>query len=197
MAIAGWLHRQQGAVIEHLNAENRLLRKRLGDQRIIFAHAERRNLAEKARAVGRKTLRELGTVVTPEILFRWYRELETVNGPSFSVSHRASRAPARNLWLWWANGKREPQLGLHAHPGRDGEPWAYAGPRDESQDLLRESLGDTSVEQLREHAARIPERTDQHRMRAAPRHLITAMTKTVSRRAGYATSTEMDFRSKQ
>jgi hypothetical protein len=75
MVVAGWLHRQQAAVIQYLSAENRLLRERLGDRRIIFTDAERRNLAEKARAVDRKTLRELGTIVTPEMLFRWHQEL--------------------------------------------------------------------------------------------------------------------------
>jgi transposase InsO family protein len=75
MVVAGWLHRQQAAVIEYLIAENRLLRERLGGRRIIFTDAERRTLAEKARAVVRKTLRELGTIVTPETLLRWYREL--------------------------------------------------------------------------------------------------------------------------
>jgi putative transposase len=40
-----------------------------------FTDAERRNLAEKAKAVGRKALRELGTIVTPETLLRWHREL--------------------------------------------------------------------------------------------------------------------------
>ena len=62
-------------MIEYLSAENRVLRERLGDRRITFTDAERRNLAAKARAVGRKTLRELGTIVTPETLFRWHREL--------------------------------------------------------------------------------------------------------------------------
>ncbi len=57
-------------MIEYLNAENRLLRERLGGRRIIFTDAERRNRANKAKAVGRKTLRELGTIVTPETLFR-------------------------------------------------------------------------------------------------------------------------------
>jgi putative transposase len=73
MVVAGWLHRQQAAVIEYLNAENRLLRERLGGRRIIFTDAERRTLANKAKAVGRKTLRELGTIVTPETLLRWHR----------------------------------------------------------------------------------------------------------------------------
>jgi hypothetical protein len=49
-------------VIEYVSAENRVLRERLGDRRIIFTDAERRTLAEKARAVGRKTLREVGAI---------------------------------------------------------------------------------------------------------------------------------------
>lgn len=75
MLVAGWLHRQEAAVIEYLKAENRVLRERLGGRRIIFTDAERRHLAEKARTVGRKALRELGTMVTPETLLRWHREL--------------------------------------------------------------------------------------------------------------------------
>ncbi len=75
MLVAGWLQRQQAATIDYLKAENRMLRARLGGQRIIFTDAERRQLAEKARALGRKGLRELGTIVTPETLLRWHREL--------------------------------------------------------------------------------------------------------------------------
>src|SRR5215510_9362503 len=66
MLAAGWLHRQQAAVIEYLKAENRLLRERLGGRHIIFTDAERRQLAETARAVGRKVLIELGAIVTPD-----------------------------------------------------------------------------------------------------------------------------------
>ena len=61
MLAAGWLQRQQAATIEYLKAENRVLRERLGGRRIVFTDAERRQLAEKARAVGRKALHELGT----------------------------------------------------------------------------------------------------------------------------------------
>ena len=52
-----------------------MLRARLGGRRIVFTDAERRQLAEKARALGRKALHELGTIVTPETLLRWHREL--------------------------------------------------------------------------------------------------------------------------
>jgi hypothetical protein len=54
MAVAGWLQRQQAATIDYLKAENRMLRARLGGRRIVFTDAERRQLAEKARALGRK-----------------------------------------------------------------------------------------------------------------------------------------------
>lgn len=73
--VAGWLHRQQAAAIEYLQAENRMLRGRLGGRLIIFTDPERGQLAEKARVLGRKGLRELGTIVTPDTLLRWHREL--------------------------------------------------------------------------------------------------------------------------
>jgi putative transposase len=75
MLVGGWLQRQQATTIDYLKAENRMLRARLGGRRIIVTDAERRQLAEKARALGRKGLRELGTIVTPERLFHWHRAL--------------------------------------------------------------------------------------------------------------------------
>jgi hypothetical protein len=81
---AGWLQQQQATVIEYLKAENSVLRERLGGRRILFTDAERRRLAEKARAVGRKGLRELGTIVTPETLLRWHRELVARRCPVLS-----------------------------------------------------------------------------------------------------------------
>lgn len=68
--VAGWLQRQQAATIDYLKAENRMLRERLGQRRIVFSDAERRQLSEQARGLGRKGLRELGTIVTPETLLR-------------------------------------------------------------------------------------------------------------------------------
>lgn len=75
IVVAGWLQRQQAAAIDYLKAENRMLRARLGGRRIVFTDAERRQLAQKARVLGRKALHELGTIVTPETLLRWHREL--------------------------------------------------------------------------------------------------------------------------
>jgi hypothetical protein len=75
MLVAGWLQRQQAATIDYLKAENRVLRERLGGRRIIFTDVERRRLAEKARVLERKALHELGTIITPDTLLRWHREL--------------------------------------------------------------------------------------------------------------------------
>jgi hypothetical protein len=75
MIAAGWVHRHQLIVIEFLQAENRLLKDRLRGRRIRFTDAERALLARKAKAVGRKALFELDTVVSPDTLLRWHRWL--------------------------------------------------------------------------------------------------------------------------
>ena len=45
-------------VIDYLQEENRVLKQRLGRRRIRFTNVERRRLARKAHALGRKVLRE-------------------------------------------------------------------------------------------------------------------------------------------
>ena len=75
MITAGWVHRHQLIVIEFLQAENRLLKARLRGKRIRFSDAERALLARKAKAVGRKALLELETIVSPDTLLRWHRRL--------------------------------------------------------------------------------------------------------------------------
>ena len=75
LTVSGWVNRHQQCVIEYLQAENRVLREQLGPKRIRWTDAQRRVLAEKARAVGRAALTELGPVVTRDTLLRWYRRL--------------------------------------------------------------------------------------------------------------------------
>src|SRR4029078_4243971 len=75
MVVSGWVHRQQLIVIEFLQAENRLLKERLRGRRIRFTDAERALLARKAKAVGRRALLELDTIVSTYTLLRWHRRL--------------------------------------------------------------------------------------------------------------------------
>jgi len=75
MTVSGWVNRRQLMVIEFLQAENQLLKERLRGKRIRFTDAERALLARKAKAVGRKALLELDTIVSPDTLMRWHRRL--------------------------------------------------------------------------------------------------------------------------
>jgi putative transposase len=75
MIFAGWVNRHQQDVIDYLQAENQALREQLGGRRLRFTDRQRRRLAAKAKAVGRKGLLEIGPVVTPDTLLRWHRQL--------------------------------------------------------------------------------------------------------------------------
>ena len=75
VALAGWLNRQQQDVVAYLQEENRVFREQLRGKRIRFTDDQRRRLAGKAKALGRKVLGEVCTLVTPETLLRWYRTL--------------------------------------------------------------------------------------------------------------------------
>ena len=81
LTFAGWVNRHQQDVIEYLQEEeaqlpsDRALREQLGGKRLRFTDRQRRRLAVKAKAIGRKRLFEIGTLVTPDTLFRWHREL--------------------------------------------------------------------------------------------------------------------------
>jgi hypothetical protein len=59
LMFAGWISRHQLDVIEYLQEENRVLKERLGARRLRFTDAERRRLARKAQALGRRVLSEL------------------------------------------------------------------------------------------------------------------------------------------
>src|SRR5260370_15798396 len=90
MVVAGWVHRRQLIVIEFLQAENRLLKERLRGKRIRVTDAERALLARKAKAVGRKALLKLDTLVSPDTLMRWHRRLVA---EKWNFTHR--RGPGR------------------------------------------------------------------------------------------------------
>ena len=75
LTITGWLDRREREALAYLIEENRLLRKHVGERRLRFTDDDRRRLAMRAHRVGRKALRDLATIVTPDTLLRWHRQL--------------------------------------------------------------------------------------------------------------------------
>ncbi len=75
MMFAGWVNEHQCTVIAYLQEENRVLRELHGKKRLRFNNDQRRRLAAKGKALGRRVLREVGTLVTPDTILRWHREL--------------------------------------------------------------------------------------------------------------------------
>ena len=72
---AGWVHRRQQQIIEFQNSQIVSLMQLQGKKRILLTDDQRRLLAVKGKALGRKTLLELTTIVTPDTILRWHREL--------------------------------------------------------------------------------------------------------------------------
>jgi hypothetical protein len=68
IGVAGWINQHHPHVIEYLREENRALREQLGGRRVRFNDDQRRRLAAKAEGLGRKLLKEVATLVTPETL---------------------------------------------------------------------------------------------------------------------------------
>ena len=77
LILAGCINHQEQDAIEYLRAENRVLRGKLGKKRILLNDDQRRLLAVKGKILGRKMLEQIATIVTPDTILRWHRELVT------------------------------------------------------------------------------------------------------------------------
>jgi hypothetical protein len=75
LLFAGWVNRQQQAVIDYLLEENRVLRATQGSRRLRLTDDQRRRLTVKGRLLGRRHLAAVAGIVTPDTILRWYRRL--------------------------------------------------------------------------------------------------------------------------
>src|SRR5438132_3975917 len=128
MAVAGWWADERQASVAYLIEENRILRARLRGG-IRLTDEERRRLAVHGHRVGRRRLRQVATIVTPDTILRWHRQL--IARKWTYVSKRSGRpivaAEIRRLIVRMAE---ENPLGLHQNPGCVEEPWASRWPFD-------------------------------------------------------------------
>jgi len=74
-AMAGWITRQHEAAVEYLREENRILKQQLGRKRLRLTDAQRRRLAVRGKALGRRGLMDVASIVTPDTILRWHRRL--------------------------------------------------------------------------------------------------------------------------
>ena len=120
VSLAGWLNRDQQAVIDYLIEENRVLKDQLEAQRLRFTDEQRMRLAVKAKVLGRRLLDEIETIVTPDTLLAWHRKLIA---QKWTYARKGPGRPRvaqeiTDLVLRMASGKGECLLGLRPYPRR-------------------------------------------------------------------------------
>src|ERR671919_430019 len=75
VTLAGWVNRHQQEVIDYLVEENRVLHEQLGGRLVRLNDDQRRRLAGRGQQLGRRLLRQVATIVTPDTILRWHRRL--------------------------------------------------------------------------------------------------------------------------
>ena len=99
LLVASWLCRHQAEALKYLQAENRVLRARLGPKRLRFSDSERRLLAIRGKPLGRKRLAEVASLATPETILRWYREKVAAKYDGTAARRRPGRPRSRGKGL--------------------------------------------------------------------------------------------------
>ena len=96
VTLAGWVKRQQQHVIEYLVEENRVLQDQVKGRRLRLTDDQRRRLAATGRRLGRRVLRQVATIVTPDTILRWHRQF-IARKWTFEPK-RAGRPGIMHLW---------------------------------------------------------------------------------------------------
>ena len=141
--LAAWLGVSFARVLQHqvdyLKAENRVLKKRLGANKLRLTDADRCRLAVLGKKLGRKALAEVATVASPETILRWHREL-------VAKKHDGSqrRGPGRPK-------KRGESAELVVRMARKNETWGYTRIRGALQNLCHKLGRNTIKRILQEH----------------------------------------------
>jgi hypothetical protein len=73
--VVRWLQRHQQRVTTYLQEENCVLKAQLRGRLLRLTDTERRRLTTLVHSLGRKRLKELTTIATPDTLLRWYKRL--------------------------------------------------------------------------------------------------------------------------
>src|SRR5712691_7977907 len=100
--VAGWVQRHQQQVISYLIEENRVLKAQLGGRSLRLSDTERRRLAALAHPLGRKRLKEIAALATPDTLLRWYKRLIAQKFDGSTRRTQLGRPPVAEEVEWLA-----------------------------------------------------------------------------------------------
>jgi hypothetical protein len=75
MALAGRWNDQRQEAVAYLIDENRILRAQLRGRRLRLTDEDRRRLARRGQRLGRRLLSQVATIVSPDTILRWHRQL--------------------------------------------------------------------------------------------------------------------------
>jgi putative transposase len=90
--LASWINRQQQQRIQYLQTEVEVLKEYIGKNRILLTDDQRRRLAVKGKTLGRKALDEIGSLLSPDTILRWDRQLVA---QKWDYSAHAQNRPGR------------------------------------------------------------------------------------------------------
>jgi len=140
VAIAGWIQREQQAAIVYLLEENRVVKARLRGRKLRLTDNERRRLAVKGKALGRKLLAEVAGIVTPDTLLAWHRRLIA---KKWDYSSRRKRAGRPRVMVEIAE--------LIVRLAKENPRWGYTRIRGALSNLGHQVSRGTIANVLREH----------------------------------------------
>ena len=139
LCLAGWMQREQQAVIDYLQEEVRVLKEAFGEKKPRLNDAQRIRLAAKAKKVKFGRLKEIARIVTPQTLLRWHRELVA---KKYDSSRRRRRGRPTTP---------EEITQLVVRMATENERWGYTRIRDALMNLGHEISRDTVANILRCH----------------------------------------------
>ena len=142
---SGWVNRHQAQAIEYLIEENRVLKEQLGGRRLRLTDDQRRRLAARGHALGRRLLMRVATIVTPDTIMRWHRRLIAAKWtyPNKRVGRPGIMKAIRALIVRMAT---------------DNSGWGYGRIEGELRKVNHRVARSTIAKTLREHG--IPPSTD-------------------------------------
>jgi putative transposase len=96
VSLAAWMNREQQHVIDYLQEEIRILKEQQGPARPRFTDEQRARLARKAKRIRFGRLGEIASLVTPQTLLRWHRQLVARKYDSGGKRRTVGRPPTKD-----------------------------------------------------------------------------------------------------